>query len=223
MSGVGWLAWVTVAAVAIGYAVGARLAGQLAELGYRIDTEEGAPPPRALWSVAPAVGATWGLLVWHLGERHGGVDLPAYLVLATIGVALARIDADVHRLPSGLTYPTAAAVAALLVVSSALSGQWSCLLHAGVATVLATVVYLLLALVSRGQFGWGDVILGVILSGALGYLSPIAPWLALVLAFTGASLVALAGMLTRRLTLRSRIAFGPYLLAGALVAALVTG
>lgn len=218
-----WLAWLTTAAVAVGYAVGVHLSRQLAELGYRIDTEEGAPPPRALWSVAPAVAATWGLLVWRLGERHGGVDLPAYLLLATVGVALARIDADVHRLPSGLTYPTAAAVAALLLVSSVLSGQWSALRLAAVATGLAGVVYLALVLLSRGQFGWGDVILGVILSGALGYLSPIAPWLALVLAFVGASVVAGVGMLTRRLTLSSRLAFGPYLLTGAFVAALVTG
>ena len=218
-----WLGWLTAAAVVVGYAVGRHLARQLSELGYRLDTEDATPPPRAPWIVAPAVAATWGLVVWHLGERHGGVDLPAYLLLATVGVALARIDADVYRLPSGLTYPTAVAVSGLLVVSSALSGQWSALLQAAVATVLAAVVYLLLALVSRGQFGWGDVILGVILSGALGYLSPLAPWLALLLAFVGASVVAIAGMVTRRLTLRSRIAFGPYLLAGALVAALVTG
>ena len=122
-----WLAWLTTAAVAVGYAVGVHLSRQLAALGYRIDTEEGAPPPRALWAVAPAVSAMWGLLAWHLGDRHGGVELPAYLVLATVGVALARIDADVHRLPSGLTFPTAAAVAALLVISSALSGAWSSL------------------------------------------------------------------------------------------------
>lgn len=218
-----WLAWLTTAAVAVGYAVGVHLSRQLAALGYRIDTEEGAPPPRALWAVAPAVSAMWGLLAWHLGDRHGGVELPAYLVLATVGVALARIDADVHRLPSGLTFPTAAAVAALLVISSALSGAWSSLLQAGVSTVLAAVVYLLLVLVSRGQFGWGDVILGILLSGALGYLSPIAPWLALVLAFVGASIVSALGMVLRRLTLTSRIAFGPYLLAGALISALVSG
>ena len=219
----GWHLWLVVGAACVGYAVGVRLSRDLRDAAYRIDDETSAPLPRARWLVSPAVGVCWGLLAWRLGERHSGLDLPAYLVLATVGVALARIDADVHRLPAGLTYPAAVVVAGLLAVSSALTGNWAAVVPALVTTGMGAVVYVVLVLLSGGQFGWGDVVLGTILAGALGYLSPVLPWLGILLAFVFASVVSVVGMVTGRITLKSRVAFGPYLLVGALTAILLVG
>ncbi len=88
---------------------------------------------------------------------------------------------------------------------------------------MGAVVYVVLVLLSGGQFGWGDVVLGTILAGALGYLSPVLPWLGILLAFVFASVVSVVGMVTGRITLKSRVAFGPYLLVGALTAILLVG
>jgi leader peptidase (prepilin peptidase)/N-methyltransferase len=85
----------------------------------------------------------------------------------------------------------------------------------------AYVVLLLLALVSRGQFGLGDVTLGGILGLTLGFIDARMPWEALLLAFVTSGVVSLVGLITRRLTLRSDLAFGPYLLLGALLAVLL--
>ena len=41
--------------------------------------------------------------------------LPAYLYLGVVGVALASIDLDVHRLPDVLVLPSVPAVLALLL------------------------------------------------------------------------------------------------------------
>ena len=70
---------------------------------------------------------------------------PAYLLLGLVGVALARIDADVHRLPQGLTHPTAVLVPGLLAVSTVATGRWAALGGALVIGLLVGVVFLLLA------------------------------------------------------------------------------
>ena len=126
-----------------------------------------------------------------------------------------------HRLPHGLTYPTAAGAFALVVVASALSGGWLGLGRALASGVAAYLVLLLLALLSRGQFGLGDVTVGGILGLTLGHLDVRMPWLGLALAFVISGLVSVVGLATRRLTLRTDLAFGPYLLVGALVAVLL--
>ena len=119
------------------------------------------------------------------------------------------------------TYPTAIAAQGLLLVASAVSGSWWPLGRALASGAAAYVVLLLLALVSRGQFGLGDVTLGGILGLTLGFIDARMPWEALLLAFVTSGVVSLVGLITRRLTLRSDLAFGPYLLLGALLAVLL--
>src|SRR5580698_9168633 len=54
-----------------------------------------------------STGVLFGLTAWHFGADWA---LPAYLYLAAIGVALAMIDLDVHRLPNKIVLPSYAAV-----------------------------------------------------------------------------------------------------------------
>jgi len=212
--------WLVLFALLAGGALGVVLARRLAEAGYRIDEEEQHPPLRALWAVPPGLAAVWAVLAWHLGGRAGGVALPAYLLLAVSGAALLRIDLDVHRLPEGLTLPTAAAAAGLLLVAAALAADWAALgrgLLAAGATFLALG---LLTWISGGMFGFGDVVLGTTLGLALGYLDGRAAVWGPAYAFLLSGLVSFVGLITRRLGLKSSVAFGPYLLAGALLAVL---
>jgi leader peptidase (prepilin peptidase)/N-methyltransferase len=212
--------WLVLALVVAGGALGVVLARQLAVVEYRIDEEEDRPPLRALWAVPPALAATWGILGWHLGGRAGGVALPAYLLLAVSGVALWRIDLDVHRLPEGLTLPTALATALLLLLATALVGDWSAAARAGVGG-LATLLGLgLLSLLTGGAFGFGDVVLGATLGLALGWLDLRAALWGPAFGFVIAGVVAVVGLATRRMGMKSDLAMGPYLLLGALVAVL---
>ena len=150
-----------------GVVVGVLLYRALEDAAYRLDDETDRPVPRGGWLVVPAVALVWGLLTWRFGVTPALVPL---LLLGVVGVALTRIDLDVHRLPEGLTLPAIVAVLALQVVASALTGDWGALLRAVIGGVLSWVAYLVLVLLSRGALGWGDATLGGLVGLALGYV-----------------------------------------------------
>ena len=81
--------WLTVTVVVVGAGLGWWLARELATAGYRLDDEHGRRRPRPAALAAGAVPVVWGLLSWRLGGVAGGVVLPAFLLLAWAGVALA--------------------------------------------------------------------------------------------------------------------------------------
>lgn len=201
-----------------GLLVGVVLYRSLAGAAYRLDDERDRPVPRWGWLVAVSVPVAWGLLAARLGVTAA---LPPVLLLAAMGVALTRIDLDVHRLPEGLTLPTLVAVFGLQVVAALLTGDWPALVRGLLCGILSWLGWLLLVLLSRGALGLGDATLGGLVGLTLGNLNPTWPLLAAGAAFVLGGLVAALGVVTRRLTLRSHIAFGPYILAGALVVALL--
>jgi leader peptidase (prepilin peptidase)/N-methyltransferase len=171
--------------------------------------------------VALAVPVLWGVLAWRLGGLSEGAVLPAYLLLAWVGVALFWVDVDVHRLPEGLTLPTVPALLVLLAVASATTGDWGSLLRAVVCGAAGWLVYAVLAFVVPGGLGLGDATLGGLVAVPLGYLGWGVPILGFVLAYLLSGVVAVVGLALRRLTLRSHIAFGPFIVVGALAALLV--
>ena len=78
--------------------------------------------------------------------------------------------------------------------------------------------YLLLRILSFGALGRGDVKLAGILGGVLGYLSWANLGWASLVTFLGGGLVSLALVLFTKARGSTRIAFGPFMLLGALVA-----
>jgi leader peptidase (prepilin peptidase) / N-methyltransferase len=214
----GWLvALVTVAGAGLGWL----LARELRTGGYRLDDEEDRPLPGRPAVLAVAVPVLWGVLAWRLGGLSQGAVLPAYLLLAWAGVALFWIDVDVHRLPEGLTLPVIPVLAVLLAVASATTGEWGALLRAVVCGAAGWLVYAVLAFVVPGGLGLGDATLGGLVALPLGYLGWGVPIVGFVVAYLVSGVVALIGLVTRRLSLRSHIAFGPFIVVGALVAVLV--
>lgn len=139
--------------------------------------------------------------------------LPAYLYLAAIAVALAVIDLDVRRLPDVIVLPSYAVGAGLL-----LAGGWSPLTRALLAMGALGLGYLAVAMAYPGAMGFGDVKLAGLLGLYLGWLG----WTAvLVGTFAGFLLGGMAGMalvVSRRGGRKTALAFGPYMLAGALLA-----
>lgn len=165
-----------------------------------------------------STGALFGLTAWHFGADWA---LPAYLYLAAIGVALAMIDLDVHRLPNKIVLPSYAAVPVLLVIASWGDGDWTALLRAAIGGAALYAFYFLLLMVYPRGMGFGDVKLAGLLGMYLGWLG----WGQLVVgAFLGFLLGGVVGgalMAARRATRKSAIPFGPFMITGAYIAVLV--
>lgn len=146
---------------------------------------------------------------------------PILLPLAALGSLLGFVDARTTFLPLRLHYLTAALVAAGVVASAGLRGQWwSLAWGAGVAAV-ATGVYALVWWWSGGQLGFGDVRLAGLIGLATASVSPaLAAWSLLL-----GSLIGAAWAIAVRATGSKEFAYGPSMLlgvpAGLIVGALI--
>lgn len=140
-----------------------------------------------------------------------GLLLLGHLALLPGLFALVWWDQHHHRLPDWLTLPSlgisglwVAVVAMAEGVPSAEGAAWA---------LLGTVATLWLVAEAPGQpLGFGDVKLGAVLALHLGVHDaqlPIA-WLALACVMGGVQ--AMWGLVTKRLSLRDHIAFGPHLI-----------
>jgi leader peptidase (prepilin peptidase)/N-methyltransferase len=167
----------------------------------------------------PAVEAATGAAFAVLGATfaHSGA-LPALLLFAAAGIALAMIDLDVRRLPTAIVGPTYVAAAALLMVAAAASGAWGSLGRAIVGSVASMVLFYLIRFAWPGGMGGGDVKLAALLGLVTGWLG----WGVLVVGvFAGFVLGAVVGvslMAAGRAGRRSAIPFGPFLIVGAFLA-----
>lgn len=150
----------------------------------------------------------WAVLV--------GLALVHLLVCAAV---LTWVDLREHRLPNRWTLALAVGGAVTLWSASALQGGER-LVPSLVGFVGYPVLMLLLHLASRGGLGLGDVKLAAGLGLYTGWLGWEAWAQAVFLGFVIGGLVALVMVLSRRATAKSRLAFGPPLLAGAVVAVL---
>ena len=151
---------------------------------------------------------------------HFGLSpaLPAYLYLAAIAIPLAMIDIDVHRLPDAIVLPSYAVAAVLLIVAAVPDSDWGAIARGLAAMALLFTAYWVLARVKPGGMGAGDVKLAGLLGLYLGWLG----WSAVAIgSFAGFLIGGTFGMAllsTGRAHRKTRIPFGPAMLAGALVA-----
>lgn len=170
--------------------------------------------------VEAGTAVLFGVLTMAIGLEP---ELPAFLYLGAIGVALAMIDIDVKRLPNAIVLPSYLVAAALLTVAAAVDGSWEDLLRAGLGMVALYAFYFLLALVYPAGMGFGDVKLAGVLGLYLGWLG----WAEVVaggfLGFLFGGVVGGGLVLLRRAGRKSMLPFGPFMLAGALVAILWGG
>jgi leader peptidase (prepilin peptidase)/N-methyltransferase len=170
--------------------------------------------------VAAGTAALYAILAVRLGPSPA---LPAYLYLGGIAVVLALIDAGVHRLPNAIVL-TSYLVGALLLVPPLIGrGEGGASVRALLGMAALSTVYLVLALVSGGSLGYGDVKLAGLLGLYLGFLGWPTVWLGTLAGFLLAGLAAGALLAVGRASRDSAIAFGPYMLAGALLAILLSG
>ena len=206
---------VVLAAVALG--VAGHLTGrQLETAGYRIEEELVLRPPGRAWWTGPLTGILAALATWAVGSTASWAALPAYLLFAWLSVALVWIDLDVHRLPVGLVTPSLVALVPLLGVASLASadGRW---LGALVGAAVAGGIYLVLSVLPGGGVGGGDVRLAPLIGALLGWLGPGPLVVGLAAGFLVGGVGAALLLVAQRVGLKTHIAYGPAMCAGAWV------
>jgi leader peptidase (prepilin peptidase)/N-methyltransferase len=143
------------------------------------------------------------------------IALAALLYLVAITVALAIIDLETRRLPNAIVVPAYGIAAVLFTAAAVVGGNYDALIRAGIGMVALAVIYFILAFVSRGGMGMGDVKLAGVLGIYLGWTG----WGSLLVgAFAAFALGGIFGIvliLVRRAKRKSGIPFGPWMLAGA--------
>jgi len=160
-------------------------------------------------------------LAWWLADIDRPSAIPAYLFLAAIGVALAMIDFDTHRLPNAIVLPSYPVLAVLLAISAAIDSDWGALLRAVIGAISLYAFYFAIHFAYPVGMGFGDVKLAGLLGAALAYLS----WPALAVGAFGAfllgGLVGAVVILSRRGTGKTALPFGPFMIAATIVAIFV--
>lgn len=144
-----------------------------------------------------------------------------HIGLLGIGGWLIVIDVRTHRLPNRIVLPTLASLVALTTIDAVCTGQSAQLIRALLGMLILGGFYAVLRLISRSGMGGGDVKLAAVIGIVLGWHS----WQSLAVgaasAFVLGSLYALALILLRRANGATRIAFGPWMIAGALLGIIV--
>lgn len=167
----------------------------------------------------PLVEAGTAALFVAMGLRFGAsAVLPAYLYLSAVGLALALIDLDTMRLPDALTLPSYGVIALLLSIAAWQQGNSHALIRAGVGALLLGGFYFVVWFAYPAGMGFGDVKLAPTLGACLGWLGY---GVVAVGGFLGFLFGAVVGLGVIGLTAggrKTKIPFGPFMIAGALTA-----
>jgi leader peptidase (prepilin peptidase)/N-methyltransferase len=170
----------------------------------------------------PVVELVTGALFALMALRFG-IDpvLPAYLYFMAVGMALALIDLDHKRLPDALTLPSYPVAVALLGAAAVVNADAASLVRALLGGAAMFAVYFALCFAYPAGMGFGDVKL----SGVLGLYTAWLGWgvwaAGLLLGFFLGGLFGVLLIAVRRGGRKTAVPFGPFMLAGALLAILV--
>jgi leader peptidase (prepilin peptidase) / N-methyltransferase len=166
--------------------------------------------------------ATAAVLTLLLGRFGGQPDMVAFGFFGALGVALAAIDIAVKRLPDPLTLPAYPILFAMLAIAALVSHDIAALGRALLGCLALSGCFLVLALIRPGQLGGGDIKLAGLTGLVLGWLGWPALIIGAALAFVLSAIVGLVLLAARRVTLQSAMSFGPFLVGGAILAALMS-
>jgi leader peptidase (prepilin peptidase)/N-methyltransferase len=170
----------------------------------------------------PLVEAGTGLLFGLVAARFGfDPALPAFLYLAAVGIALALIDLDTMRLPDALTLPSYAVVAVLLGGAALADDQMDNLVRAGIGALALGGFYFVVWFAYPAGMGFGDVKLAPTLGAYLGWLGYGVLAVGAFLGFLLGAVVGVAVIALAKGGRKTKIPFGPFMIAGTLIAVFV--
>lgn len=171
----------------------------------------------------PVVEVGTALLFAVMTLRFGvSAELPAYLYLAAVGVSLALIEFDLHRLPEPVLLVSYVVTVVLLMPAGAASGDWHAAVRALAGMLALLALYFALALAYPNGLSFGDVKLAGLVGLYLGWLS----WDALFITAIGGLVIACVGGATAIVmhhgSRRLAVPIAPCLVSAALLALFVT-
>jgi prepilin signal peptidase PulO-like enzyme (type II secretory pathway) len=164
-------------------------------------------------------------LLWP-NQIHSTIEImhfALWLIACVMLAILFAYDIRWYLLPNRIIFPLIAVsivVAILSIIGSLDAGAIA--ISTLIATAILSGLYLILWLISKGEWiGFGDVKLGLALALLL------ADWQLAFIALFAANLIGcllvIPGMLMGKITRKTRVPFGPLLIAGAVIAMLVGG
>ena len=148
-------------------------------------------------------------------------ELPAFLFFAWALIALSVIDLDTHRLPNALQYPCMAESPELLVAAGLIDGDIRSIVEAAAGGAIGFAIMFVVWFVARGGLGYGDVRFSGYLGLHLGYLTLGHVPLGLFLGFLLGSVAGVVLMVALGRGRKHKLAFGPSLAVGAMIAVLI--
>lgn len=169
--------------------------------------------------VEAGTAALFAVTVVQIGTE---AVLPAYLWFVGVSLTLVLTDLDVYRIPNRILYPGTVVGTVLLAGGAAIDGTLGSFVRGLGGAVLYFALFLILALVARGGFGFGDVKLAFFLGLFLTYQSWGVLGSGIALGIAAGGVVAIFLLIFRRVGRKAKIPFGPAMVAGA-YAALVFG
>lgn len=146
--------------------------------------------------------------------------VPPYWVLATALVALSLIDLEHMRIPTRVLKVTLLVGVPLLVLASGAGHDWGALVHAAVTGAVGFCAFLVVFIAVPKGFGFGDVRLAGVCGIFLGWLGFRIALVGFVAAMLAGGLTAILLLVSGRAGAKAKIAFGPFLAFGTLVAIL---
>lgn len=138
--------------------------------------------------------------------------------LAYFGAQLSIIDFKSHRLPNRLVGWFTASQILFIGAIGWITPDLARLTTALGIAAATMFVYLLLYLVSGGSLGMGDVKFAFPLGLTVGWYAPELWLMAIFGTFASAGVVALVGIITKRMNRQSKLALGPYMFLSTLLA-----
>lgn len=190
----------------------------------------GAPIPLRILLVELITGLLFVLVFWKFGIAP---QLPILIIYSCVFVVITVIDLEKGIIPNSITYPfILIAILVTTFLGSSINNDvflidyfgWrqnlpflASLFDSLIGGVLAFVFLLLIAIVSRGGMGIGDVKLAAMIGFMTAFPVVI---LALFLGIISGGVVAAVLLITRRKQRKDTVPFGPFLCLGALIALL---
>jgi leader peptidase (prepilin peptidase)/N-methyltransferase len=170
---------------------------------------------RRIFIVELVCGLAFGGLYWYTGPAPQlAVFLFYFCLLLTLGI----IDLEQGLILNRLVYPGIVAALVISLFSHELAGSLFVVpspLKALGGSAAGLAILLVIALVSRGGMGWGDVKMAALMGAMLGFPEVLVGIFAAILS---GGLVAVLLLLFRIRGRKQAIPFGPFLALGTLVA-----
>jgi prepilin signal peptidase PulO-like enzyme (type II secretory pathway) len=171
-----------------------------------------------------ATGLIFALLFWHYG-LSAELGIAAFGVMAfyaCLFIIIFVIDLEQGLILNKMVYPSmvVALLLALLPQSWLTQTIWltqvikPSIASAALGGGIGFAIFLLIAIVSRGGMGWGDVKLAALIGLATGF--PLV-FVAIIMGAILGGIVAVALMIAKKRNRRQTIPFGPFLALAAMV------